>query len=189
VVRAGQLRAGGRERPGTLRSKVHGHLPTGMRDRPTCAHDAGWGDRRFGTEPRLFDKRWMHVSQQTRAIGDGRRADGVLTRDHATPGWGRCSFAVPSPVAWRRCLWSRGATASAPDCLSGGCGFESRRLRPGSCSSPVERLAEAQRGAGSIPARATFLPPWRNAYARRSERRGPRAREGSNASGGICKAG
>ena len=64
----------------------------------------------------------------------------------------------------------------------------------GSCSSPVERLVEAQRGAGSIPAGATVfaapagatvLPPWRNAYARRSERRGPRAREGSSPSGGT----
>ena len=49
--------------------------------------------------------------------------------------------------------------ASAPDCLSGGCGFEPRRLRLdvyGSSSSPVERLAEDQRGAGSIPAGAIF---------------------------------
>ena len=29
------------------------------------------------------------------------------------------------------------------------------------------------------------MPPWRNAYARRSERRGPRAREGSTPSGGT----
>ena len=48
IVRAGQQRAGGRGRPGAVRSEVHVRLPKGRRDRPTCAHDAGWGDRRLG---------------------------------------------------------------------------------------------------------------------------------------------
>src|ERR1043166_8298308 len=47
------------------------------------------------------------VSQQARAIGDGRRADGVLTRDHATPGWGHHPFAVPLPVARAQTLTPR----------------------------------------------------------------------------------
>ena len=77
MVRAGQQRAGGRERPGAVRSKVHVRLPKGMRDRPTCAHDAGWGDRRFGMAPRLFDNRWMHVCRNKRgplAMAGGRMA-------------------------------------------------------------------------------------------------------------------
>jgi hypothetical protein len=103
-----------------------------------------------------------------RSAGDpgGRRAGGVLTRD-ATPGWGRHSFVVPSSFIcaaglepWRNRKRTRlsigGVRVQVPSVpLS---------LEIGFCSSPVERLVEAQRAAGSIPAGAIVLntPPWRN---------------------------
>jgi hypothetical protein len=96
----------------------------GASDRPTCATDAGWGDRRLGNEPgSLTTDGCMCVRQQAGhvQVAGGRMA---FSREDATPGWGRHSFVVPLAVA------------------------------PGFCSSPVERLVETQRAAGPIPAGA-----------------------------------
>ena len=74
----------------------------------------------------LFDNRRMHVTQQF-GSGHGRRrmaGSHVVTR---LPG-GPVIRAEPSPAS-HCCTGSRSATASAPDCLSGECGFDSRRLR------------------------------------------------------------
>jgi hypothetical protein len=145
-------------RGGTTRGREdQGPRPSleGMRDRPTCAHDAGWGDRRFGTALRLFDNRWMHVCRKRRgslAMAGGRMAvSHEITR---LPGGG----VIRSPShCW--CLaskslkpWRNGERAR----LSlGRVRVRVPSASSGSCSSPVERLVEAQRGAGSIPAGAT----------------------------------
>jgi hypothetical protein len=170
-----------------VRSKVHVRLPKGMRDRPTCAHDAGWGDRRFQKRPGSLTTdgcmcvatdaghwRWPAGGWRSHTRSRDSRVGASFVR-RAIAG----CLASMSLKPWRngeRARLSLGRLrVRVPSASSG------------SCSSPVERLVEAQRGAGSIPAGATCLPPWRNAYARRSERRGPRAREGSNPSGGMCR--
>ena len=112
----------------------------------------------------------MHVTQQCRT-GHGRRrmaGSHVVTRLPGglvirLPRHRQCRTGAQEAVAQRpaRPTVSRESAGSSP------VGFVQ-----GSCSSPVERLGEIQRVAGSIPAGA-IMPPWRNAYARRSERRGP----------------
>lgn len=99
--------------------------PRGSLDRPTCANRR-WGDRRFGAMPRLFDNRRMHAAGRCRSRG--RRADGVLTRDTRLPGGGvirSSGHAAGTPSG----IGAVAQLASAPDCRSGECGFESHRLR------------------------------------------------------------
>ena len=132
--------------------------PTGSSDRPTCAHHAGWGDRRLGRGgPRsLTTDGCVCVQQEARSTGGGRRAGGVLTRDRdsrvgasfvrrAIAGRPRCRSGIVAQ--WERTRLSIGGVRvripSVPLAIT--LGF---------CSSLVERLVEAQRAAGSIPAEA-----------------------------------
>jgi hypothetical protein len=164
MVCAGQQRAGGRERPGAVRSKVHVRLPKGMRDRPTCAHDAGWGDRRFGKALRLFDNRWMHVCRKRRGPlawpaggwrSHTRSRDSRVGASFVRRAIAGC-LASMSLKPWRNGERARLSLGRLRVHLR----WPSARIpsaSSGSCSSPVERLVEAQRGAGSIPAGAMLL--------------------------------
>jgi hypothetical protein len=139
------------------RSKVHARLPKGMRDRPTCAHDAGWGDRRFRRRPGSLTTdgyvcverdagywRWpaggwrSHTRSRDSRVGASfvRRAIAGCLASKSLKPWRNGERARPSLGRLR----VRVPSASL-----------------GSCSSPVERLVEAQRDAGSIPAGATLL--------------------------------
>src|ERR1043165_804575 len=118
----------------------------GKRDRPTCAHDAGWGDRRLvggGTIPRLFDNRWMHVCRNKRGplvMAGGRM--GFSREITRLPGGGLIRW----PGHWRlrgfdsctelEVLW--GSLESPPDCHSGDHGFESRLHRCSTETTPTK---------------------------------------------------
>ena len=129
------------------------------------------------------------VQQETRSTGGGRRAV-AFSHETATPGWGRHSFAVPSSVG-RAQVWNRGAMGAHPTVYRGVAGSSpvgSAGDPLGFCSSPVERLVEAQRAAGSIPAEAIL--EYHAAVAERQTRDAQNvvgsARESSSLSGGMA---
>jgi hypothetical protein len=116
------------------------------------------------------------VQQEAQVIpvAGGRVA---FSHETATPGWGRHAFAVPSSFIcaaglepWRnrkRTRLSIGGLRVDLRSPSAQVPSVPLSLEIGFCSSPVERLVEAQRGAGSIPAEAIQsplpeMPPWRN---------------------------
>src|ERR1044071_3037047 len=108
----------------------------GMRDRPTCAHDAGWGGRRFGGGgiPRLFDNRWMHVCRNK--CGPSVMAGGRMAFSHEITRLPGGASSVRRAIAGcsssnfdAEVLW--GSLESPPDCHSGDHGFESRLHRCG----------------------------------------------------------
>jgi hypothetical protein len=136
----------------------------GRHDRPTCAHDAGWGDRRLWST--LFDNRQMRVCSRKRydrpwPTGGWRsharrdsRVGASFVRRAIPDQWRRRSGAV---AQWERTRLSIGGLRVRVPSVP-------LFLQYGFCSSPVERLVEAQRAAGSIPAEAMApdTPPWRN---------------------------
>lgn len=121
----------------------------------------------MGRGSTLFDNRWMRVCAAGSAID--RRWPASGWRSHTRPrlpGGG----VIRSPCHRRPVARRSGIVAQWERTRLSIGGLRVRvpsvplAITLGFCSSPVERLVEAQRAAGSIPAEAIWgnTPPWRN---------------------------
>lgn len=161
-------RADGRGRSGTV-SFGPCSSPKGKERSPHLRARCRWGDWRYWRPRSLTTDGCVCVQQQALSIGvaGGRVA---FSRETATPGWGVIRSSCH--VGRQRCRSGAVAQSEAhPTVYRGVAGSSpvgSALGRYGFCSSPVERLVEAQRAAGSTPAeaiaeaRALETPPWRN---------------------------
>ena len=164
------------------------------------------GRSAFRDIARLFDNRWMRCVRELRGpagVAGGRMAscshevtrlpggDVIRSLCHLRRIGGQTGRRAGDreQVTGKRRAVGRGWWVLEGACVAGGAAepARSQSRAPGRTHRrPRESRSGRRHQRGSrVHSRWSHTPPWRNAYARRSERRGPRAREGSNPSGGI----